>query len=106
MDWPATVKILREILDGLEVIHKAEYVIGDMKTDNVMLTKVMIQITKQLTQFQERFILFILNVQKNEVKLIDFGSASKEKLIHCCTPGYAAPEVAAGNCPNPSLVCV
>jgi 5'-AMP-activated protein kinase catalytic alpha subunit len=78
-------KYLQQILDGVEYIHKLNFVHRDLKPENLLLDKDM------------------------KIKIVDFGlsniySAGELLKTACGSPCYAAPEMVAGKNYKPSCV--
>lgn len=69
------VRLVRQLLDGLEALHTHNVVYLDLKPDNVMITQV-----------------------SNEVKIVDLGFSFADGYSHTAgrTLGFAAPELAEG----------
>ncbi len=80
-------RISFKILDAVKYIHDSGIIHCDLNTENILLTK------------------------NNEIKIIDFGLATRGRDVHCGTPSYTAPELWEGK-PNSiqsdifSLACI
>src|SRR5205085_3013763 len=84
-DWKSLLRLAVEIATGLEALHAAEIVHGDLKPSNIL----------------------VIPGGPGEppagVRLLDFGLArvlGEPGAGHRGTPGYAAPEVVAGEAPT------
>ncbi|MFI5372661.1 MAG: tetratricopeptide repeat protein, partial [Candidatus Eisenbacteria bacterium] len=87
-DWPALLFVAAEVARGLEALHLAGVVHGDVKPSNLLVLR-----DPQL------------DAPPAGVRLLDFGLAGlleRDRPGHTGTPGFQAPEVVAGIAPSAS----
>ena len=85
-DWPSLCFVAAEVTHGLEALHGAGIVHGDLKPSNLLVIPGAGQGTLPAG-----------------VRLVDFGLAAllgRARAGHRGTPGYAAPEVVRGEAPG------
>lgn len=84
------IKVLKSLLEVVEYLHSKNIMHRDLKPENILLK---------------------MENNLNEVRVVDFGLATKNDVQayifrRCGTPGYAAPEVLNGEFKDKySLVC-
>jgi Nif-specific regulatory protein len=86
-DWPSLLRVAAQVAQGLEALHAAGVVHGDIKPSNLLVIPPADGQGLPL------------------VRLLDFGLAAvlgREARGHRGTPGYAAPEVVRGDLPTRS----
>jgi Nif-specific regulatory protein len=84
-DWRGAADLAARVASGLDVLHRAGVVHGDLKPGNLLVVPVA--------------------GTSRDIRLVDFGLSvllGTDAGGFRGTPGYAAPEVAAGSSPTPS----
>ncbi|MEK7330669.1 MAG: serine/threonine-protein kinase, partial [Candidatus Eisenbacteria bacterium] len=85
-DWPALFFVAAQVAHGLEALHAAGVIHGDLKPSNLLVLPSPVAGERPLG-----------------VRLLDFGLAAvlgRDDRSHRGTPGYAAPEVVRGELPT------